>query len=316
MRRISGLVLAAAVAVCAQGDLSGQFHHLCTFGSKMGIHPPRILNRKSAIAAMGKSEFPYGLGFPVAVATDARNRVWITDSATASIHVFDRASGAYQEIRRVADQQLVQPAGIAADAQGRIYAVDSGTGNIYVFDEKGEYDRSLVKRGHFLQKPTALALSEDGRTVYVADPPKNAVFALNREGEVNTTIQLPADFGEALSISTVDNQVYVLGARQHKVLMFSPAGRPRGERRWDAVPIPSAFAYDAIGRRFLLADPRLGVVQIFDESGRNLSVFGQLGEGVDQAQRIESMYIDPKGLVYLVASHEGKVLVFADGQIR
>jgi sugar lactone lactonase YvrE len=307
-------MLRAALA-SGQAPEAVEFRHLYTFGSKQGIHPPRILNRRPATAMLGEGEHPYGLGFPVAVATDLRRRVWITDSGTASVHVFDRVSGAYQEFRRAGDVPFQQPSGIAVDGQGRVYVTDSGSGRVFVFDEKGEFDRPLFKTSeHPLEAPTAIALSEDERTVYVADPPKSVVVELNREGEVNGTIRLPPELSEPAAISVVDNQIYVLGGRHHKVGIFSPGGLRRGELRWDGIPFPTAFAFDAAHRRFLVANPRWMIVEIFNEEGQSFGAFGQLGEGVDQMRRVDSLHIDAQGLVYLVDSHRGKVLVFGDSR--
>jgi sugar lactone lactonase YvrE len=313
MRNIAGTLIIAAALASGQAPPSVDFRHLYTFGSKAGIHPNTVLNRRPAIVTLGRAENPYGLVFPVAVVTDLRRRVWITDSGTASVHVFDVATGAYREIRRVLDVPLRQPSGLAVDGQGRIFLTDSGSGAVYVFDEKGEFDHTLSKpRERLLESPTAIAISEDGKTIYVADPPKNVVVELNREGEVNGVINLPPELGEPAAISVIDNQVYVLGNRQHKVGIFSPGGKQRGEVHWDGIQFPSAFAYDAARQRFLVANPRWMIVGIFNQEGQNLGVFGQQGEGVDQMQRIDSLYVDPQGLLYLVDSHHGKVLVFSD----
>jgi uncharacterized protein YjiK len=213
----------------------------------------------------------------------------------------------------VLDVPLRQPSGLAVDGQGRIFLTDSGSGGVFVFDEKGEFDHALLKpRERFLESPTAIALSEDGKTIYVADPPKNVVLELNREGEVNGAINLPPELGEPAAISVIGNQIYVLGNRQHRVGIFSQSGNQRGELRWDGVQFPSAFTYDAARRRFLVANPRWMIVGIFNQEGQNLGAFGQLGEGVDQMQRVDSLYVDPQGLLYLVDSHHGKVLVFSD----
>lgn len=304
--------MAGAVFAGDLGVDSVQFLHECTFGSKEGIHPPRVSNKKWAMAATGKGDFPYGLGFPVGVATDLHHRIWITDSATASVHVFDRETGAYREIRRAGDYTLVRPDGIAADRQGRMYIVDSQLANVFVFED-GEYARALIKRGeHTLTNPTAIAFSENERTIYVADPPRNLIVALDREGDVDGTIPLTEATRDPIAIHVVDNQIYVLGARQHRVEIFSPAGQRRGELRWDGVAMPTAFAYDEAKRRFLVANPRLMVVEVFGVDGRSIGAFGQLGDRVDQQQRIESVHVDRQGLVYIVDSHHGKVLLFRE----
>ena len=311
-----GVLLVVALA-SAQVPDTIEFQYRYTFGSKLGIHPPKILHSKSAKVILGESDRPYGLLLPVAVVTDHSHRVWITDRGTSSLHVFDRTTGAYHEIRKAGDVPLQQPAGLTADAQGRIYLTDSGTGGIYVFDEQGEYDRQLFKRGEkVLESPTAIALSEDGRTIYVADPPKNVIVELNREGEVDGTIKLPTEFAAPAALSVVSNQIYVLENRQHKVEIFSPGGRLRGELKWDGIQSPSAFTYDPAHHRFLVSNPRWTVIQIFNQEGQNLGAFGQGGDGVDQMRDVDFLYVDPEGLVYVVDSHQGKVIVFAEAQRR
>jgi len=313
MRNIAGIVIAAAALASGQIPESVEFRHLYTFGSKDGIHPRTTLNRKPATAALGKAANPYGLVFPVGVVTDVHGRVWITDSGTLSVHVFDMATGGYREIRRVGDVLLRQPSGLAADAQGRIFLTDSGSGGVFVFDESGEFDHALSKPSvRLLESPTAIAISGDGKTIYVVDPPKNAVIELNREGEVNGTIDLPPELSDPAAISVIDNQIYVLGNRQHRVGIFSPGGKQRSEVRWDGIQFPTAFAYDAGRRRFLVANPRWMIVEVFNEQGKNVGAFGQQGEGVDQMRRVDALHVDARGLLYLVDSHHGKVLVFGD----
>ena len=311
------LLLLLLTGILARGQDSTQFQHRFTFGSKNGIHPRRVLNTRAAKAALGAGEHPYGLGFPEAVTTDNRGRIWIADSGTSSVHIFDPAGTAYREIRRLGDATLQQPAGIVTDEAGRIYLSDAGTANIYVFEENGEFDRALFRRGeHPLEKPAALALSNDGRTIYVADPPRNVVVALNREGEVDATIHLPEERTEPSAISVANNQLYILGSRQHRIYMMSPSGRALGELHFDGITVPTAFAYDATQRRFLAANPRSTTVQVFDEDARNLGSFGQYGDAVDQMKRVDSLYVDPHGMVYVIDSHNGKILVFSESDRR
>ncbi len=95
-----------------------------------------------------------------------------------------------------------------------------------MFNEEGEFDRALFRRGeHPLERPGAMALSENGRTIYVADPPRNVIVELNREGEVNGTIALTPELAGVSALSVIDNQIYVLGGREHRVESFSPDGR-------------------------------------------------------------------------------------------
>lgn len=310
MRLLAWLVVAGMLTEAQQTSV--QMRYLYTYGSKDGIHPPKVSNKKFAVAATGEAEHPYGLGYPVAVTTDARGRVWITDSGTNSLHRFDPNTGGYREFKRVGSTQLLQPAGITSDKQGRIYMVDTLLANVYVFDEEGEYDRVLIKRDNPLTAPTTIALSEDGRTLYVADPPKNQVVALNREGEMNGVIPLTELTREPGAICAINNQVHVLGLKQNRVEIFSPAGVRRGELQWEDVRRPTAFTYDPKRRYYLVGNPYIGVVEVLREDGHGIGAFGSRGERVDQQLRIEYLHVDPQGRVYVVDSHHGKVLVFGE----
>jgi sugar lactone lactonase YvrE len=272
-----------------------------------------LLNRKPATAALGRPGNPYGLVYPVAVATDLQDRVWITDSGTSSVHVFDRTNGTYREIRSLAGIPLERPSGIASDAEGRIFLADAATGAVYAFDEHGEYDRALVKRGTgLLESPSAIALSADRHTVYVADSPRNVIVALNREGEVNGLISLPPELQGTSSLAVIQNQIYALGSQRFRAAAFSPAGKPRGEIHWDGIAFPTAFAFDPDAHQFLVANPRWMAVHVFSEDGRNVAVFGHLGDDADQMRGVDYLYIDRNRLIYIVDSKHGKVLVFGE----
>lgn len=315
--RSGPLLLLAATLSAGQPSASLQFEHLYTFGSKFGIHPPKLVNRKLFRAALGNGDFPYGLAHPSAVTTDLKHNVWIADPVAASVHVFGAKGGAYHQIRKAGDVLLQQPYGLVTDAAGRVYLTDTASGGVFVFDENGEYDRALFKRGeHPVEGPTAIALSEDGRTIYVLDPPRNAIVALDREGGVNQTITLPEANSQPCAISVINNQLYVLGSRLHRVEILTPAGHTRGELQWDGVSLPMAFTYDPAHRQFLVANPRFMAVQAFSEEGVNLANFGQYGDKVDQMERIDSLYVDPQGLVYVVDGRLGKVIVFGPSEQR
>lgn len=310
---LPALSLVAVVAgIGAEIVPQQQYRHIRTYGSRDGIHTPKILNRRAATTAMGTGDFPWGIGTPAGVATDLRGGVWITDSGTASVHVFD-AGGGYREIRKAGDDVLRQPSGIVADAAGRMYIADAETGNIFVFDEKGDFDHPLIPRkaGRLLETPVNLTLANNGATIFVVDSGQPRVVALNREGEVLERFSLPPQLTQPTSISVVNNQLYILGNFRHIVGEFSPSGKFRSEFQWDGIRATGAFAFDARRHQYFVVDARLMLVQVFAEDGTSLGSFGQRGESVDQMQRVDTIHVDTHGQVYLVDTLHGKVLVFS-----
>ena len=291
-----------------------QYQHLQTFGSKLGIQPPKLLNHRFAKLAVGDSDFPYGIAAPMGVIVDTRNRVWIADAGTASIHIFDSAKNGYQQIHRAGDIQLERPSGIAIDRQGRIYVTDSIAGNLLAFDRNGDYARNLTHRKseRVLRGPTAIALSENARTIYVLDPPQRSVVSFNQEGETIATFGNPGELSEPTNIAVVGEDVWVLDTGLHRVQIFTASGRLRRSLAIEGVAYPSGLAYDVPRHRYFVGNPSLGTIQAFDEQGRNIGVFGGRGDAVDQVRKIDALYVDPQGRVYVVDFHNGKVVVFVE----
>lgn len=310
---VPAYLLCLSLMAAGQEQGNPQYRHLYTFGTREGIHPPKILNRKAANTAFGRGEFPWGIGSPQGVVTDRKGRVWISDSGTGSVHVFDLDAGSYHEIRRVGDATLQSPSGITEDAVGRIYLADAASGGVYVFDENGDFDRSLIPRraGRLLENPVAVALSADGSALFVLDAGRQCVVTLNREGEQTAFFVLPQEMHQPVWLSVIHNQVNVLGSFRHMVEAFSPAGKLRGETKWDDIRVPGPFVCGEQLPGCAVVDAGHMVVKVYDESGFAVTSFGQRGVAVDQVQRVDAIHVDAKGRVYLTDTLNGKVVVFA-----
>ncbi len=157
-----------------------------------------------------------------------------------------------------------------------------------------------------------IAPSEDGRTIFVADPPRKVIVALNREGESMGTMGSPEMPIDALALSIVGSEIFVLDPRSRKIEILSFSGLLRRELEWDGVLLPSAFAYDRRRGLFFVVNPRWMVINVFTPDGRNLSAFGQYGDAVHQMKSVDAVYAGPEGSIYAIDSREGKVLVFGE----
>ncbi|HVZ15705.1 MAG TPA: hypothetical protein VG897_01205, partial [Terriglobales bacterium] len=119
-----------------------------------------------------------------------------------------------------------------------------------------------------------------------------------------------ADLNLPTAISAVGEDVYVLDTGLRRVHIFTASGRLRGHLKFEGVPFPSAFAFDAGRKLSFVGNPGLGVIQGFDQKENNVATFGSLGDAADQIRKIDSLYVDSASRVYVVDSHNAKILIF------
>ena len=118
----------------------------------MSLSGPRI-----ATAGRGDGEFNY----PMGVAVDRNDNVWVADSWNSRVQEFDRDGEFLRNIgsKGTENGQFIDPAGIASDAEGNIWVVDLGDANkldwdrqvhglarVQKFDSQGHY---LIQFGSF-----------------------------------------------------------------------------------------------------------------------------------------------------------------------
>jgi DNA-binding beta-propeller fold protein YncE len=213
---------------------------------------------------------------PQCVTVDAADNIYVTDSQSGKIFVFD-SSGKYKRAigsLKGGEGYFKRPTGIAVDSVAqRIYVTDTLREKIFILDMQGQVLKTVGQPGtgkDDLHYPTELRLN--GKDLLVVDAMNFRVKFLNREGDFEGAI------GEA---GDSTGQFF----------------RPKG------------IAVDSEGH-FYVAEGTWGLVQIFDREGRLLYSFGKNGTGLGEFQLPSGLFIDHNDRVYVVDSYNRRVQVF------
>lgn len=141
------------------------------------------LRDRAAALAYGRESV---LLAPTHIATDARQRLIISDPEIPAVHVLDAAGKKSFRIVGGAQHRLREPNGVAVDAAGNIYVADRKRGMILVYDPGGSFRRYIGNfRGESLfAAPTGIAIDRRAGHLFVLDSPANELIVLDLEGNV------------------------------------------------------------------------------------------------------------------------------------
>jgi DNA-binding beta-propeller fold protein YncE len=213
---------------------------------------------------------------PQCVAVDAQDNIYVTDSDTGKIFVFE-PSGKY--VRAIGSLKggegyFKRPTGIAVDsAEQRIYVTDTLRDQVFVLDMQGNILQAIGKTGvgeGEFNLPTELRLS--GPNLLVVDAMNFRVQVFDRAGKFQYAIGKIGD---------------TTGA------MFRP----------------KAVSIDSEGDIYVV-DDQYGAVQVFNREGQLLYYFGVRGVHAGEFQLPSGLFIDRDDKVFVVDSFNRRIQVF------
>jgi DNA-binding beta-propeller fold protein YncE len=213
---------------------------------------------------------------PQCVAVDAQDNIYVTDSETGKILVWDanlkyrRAIGSL----RGGEGYFKRPTGIAVDSSAqRIYVSDTTRHKVFVLDMQGSVVQTIGRNGAAIGEfnfPTELRLH--GSELIVVDAMNFRVQIFDRSGQY----------------------LYGIGAiGEVSGSMFRPKG----------------VANDSEGNLYVV-DGIFDTVQAFNHQGDLLYYFGKTGNGPAEFQLPTGLFIDRSDRIYVVDSFNHRVEVF------
>ena len=213
---------------------------------------------------------------PQCVAVDAQDNIYVTDSVSGKIFVFD-SNGKFRHALgsiKGGEGYFKRPTGIAVDsAADRIYVTDTLRNKVFFLDLKGSVLGFFGKRGTGpgeFNLPTEVLLQGDN--VAVVDAMNFRVQFFDRTGTYRFSI---GTLGDSLG------QVF----------------RPKG------------VAFDSEGHLYV-AEGMANMVQVFNLEGQLLYYFGQHGSGAGEFQLPAGLFIDHEDRIFVVDSYNRRIQMF------
>ncbi len=250
--------------------------------------------------------------------------VYVADTVKRRIVVFDIARRKVFEMGLRSPGNLLKPLSLAVDEKGLVYAVDANRREVVVYDHLGLYQRTIGNPAQ-LEYPVGIAVSPDGKRIYVVDRANNEslnhrVQVFDETGQLVKTIGKrggqPGEFNVPVQAALgPDGTLHVLDAGNFRVQAFSPAGEYLREfgsvgNGLGQFARPRGLAIDRDGNIYV-TDASFANVQVFDSQGQLLLPMGTHGiEGGPGKFALPSgIAIDESGRVFVADQYLRKVEV-------
>ncbi|MFN0008347.1 MAG: NHL repeat-containing protein [Planctomycetota bacterium] len=126
-----------------------------------------------------------GLAEPASVAIGGNEEVFVLESLTSRVRVFDAAGLELRSFgaRGSGPGELLEPQGLAIAPDGEIYVSDTGNDRVQVYSKEGQFLRNVGIRGAGMSEfNTPLGLAVDAQRIWVADSRNHRIQVFLRNG--------------------------------------------------------------------------------------------------------------------------------------
>jgi DNA-binding beta-propeller fold protein YncE len=254
------------------------------------------------------------LGPVSAVATDAKDQVYVAQRGPKPILVFDR-DGKF--IRSWGDDHIKTAHGLRIDPEGNVWLTDIGHHLAMKFDAQGKLLLTLGQKGKAgnapdqFDRPTDVAVTKSGE-FFVTDGYGNSrVLKFDRTGRLlkqwGTKGTRPSEFDLPHSICLdAKGRVYVGDRENDRVQIFDAEGKFLEEWKESGAPYGLFLA----GDRLFVADGRANWIRVLGPDGKSVGRFGEKGRGAGQFRMPHMLCVDSRGDLYVAEVDNKRIQKF------
>ena len=254
---------------------------------------------------------------PYAVIRDADDRLYIADSGSGVIQIFDLAKRQHSYFTDIGSEQTLNTPVALTFVNDSIYVVDSVLKKVCVFSKDGDFKFSFGDDK--LKRPTGIAYCPKLQRLYVADTANHVIMVFDRQGAPLQVIgnrgSDPGSFNFPTHLCVDQNdRLYVSDTLNYRIQIFSTDGTfistfgTHGDRP-GTFAHPCGIATDSQGNIYV-TDRQFENVQIFNKDGAILIALGEEGSDPGQFWLPGGVFVDENDMIYIADSFNGRVQVF------
>jgi sugar lactone lactonase YvrE len=254
---------------------------------------------------------------PTRIATDAKGRLIVCDPALGAIHVLGPDAG----FRITAGHQrwLQMPASVAVDGEDNFYVADPERGTVQVYDADGHFRREfgrLTRDETLFQRPSAIAFDHQHNQLFLLDPPRDLLLALDLNGHILKRIGRgrPVRFEGPTEMTVSKGLIYVLDTRGERLQVLDLDGNLIHSFNTGYSFGRTAYRYIGLAvdldGNIYLSNIRNSEVRKYDPRGKPIAVLGQQGGRQGQFNEPAGLWIDSSNRLYVADTLNRRVQVF------
>jgi len=262
---------------------------------------------------------PDALVKPYGIAVSRIGRVYVTDTVSRRVFVFDPEGKTVTFLGETGTARLSKPVGVAVDRNDHVFVADATANRVFGYDVDGRLLIAIGREGEF-DNPSGLAVDRKRDLLYVADAKKHQVLCYStKDGAAVRTIGhrggAPGEFNFPTNLFVdAHSRLYVTDTMNFRIQIFDPDGvfvsqfGTQGDTP-GSLNRPKGVGVDSEGHIYVV-DSSFNNFQTFDADGQLLLFVGAVGRGPGEFFLPAGLFVDDRDLIYVADQGNARVQVF------
>lgn len=292
----------------------------------------RKVNQRGKIAGSSFSFLVsiYDLTDPLGVATDKDENIYVSNTGSSEVIVYDREGVRQRKIEDTNDEKgaplrFYSPYGIAVDDDNdKLYVADYNWGGVRVFTRDGEFLYNLPKTPQDIPLDPAMGFTPFGVAVgndHVYVVSKDGIYLFGNEGNYQTHWGSRGseigqyDFPNGIAVDRASGNLFVADSLNRRVVSLDRDGKIRwvlgvtSDEDQSVFQLPRAVAVGPDGLIYI-TDTFWHKIFVVDQNGKLVSEFGERGTEDGQFSFPEGLAVSSSDRLYVADRQNNRLQIW------